>query len=262
MILQYKKTLSILFAVLVGIGIVFFAWKSTSVTYVDKLGTAADRGWKDSLSVVPQTSSSTTFGSSKKSNDPASAEATSTTALMAQKLLSSYAAFQTGMSTTTMSDEDVSLLAQNLLDTTPAAITTKVYSEKDLVVIETSTSAVTQYKKSMLEAINTLFSEDIFEELTVVNKAISAGDATLLNPLSKSISVYQKFINTLLSIKVPRSEISLHLYMIESYATILSGVIDLKSIINDPVVGMRGIAKYNSGLSMVSQTGSLFSQKK
>ena len=52
-----------------------------------------------------------------------------------------------------------------------------------------------------------------------------------------------------------------HVALIQSYATALSGVIDMQQIVNDPVRGLRGIAKYKSGLALMDKAMSMLQIK-
>ncbi|MCK9344712.1 MAG: hypothetical protein M0P64_01145 [Candidatus Pacebacteria bacterium] len=245
---QFKKIFSVLFAILVGLGIIFFAWKSTVALPAENTPESEGGEWRDSLSVVPQASSTKTLGAATRG-----AEATTTTGIIARELMTNYLVAQDG-TPSTMSDEDAELFAQKVLDKGTPSSSIKEYTQKDFVVVGASTSTVSLYQKEISQAMNTLMKENSFNELLVVSKAIETGDPSGLKSLDGAISSYQKLLRSLLSIKVPQTSIALHVYVTQSYATILSGVIDMQKIISDPVIGLQGIAKYNKGVDMLSQS--------
>lgn len=256
-----KKIITIILAALLGVGIVFFAWMSTNVSHTENDTTADSTAWQDSLNVVPEASSTKQIASNSTQEDFANEEATSTTSIIARKLLDDYATVQSNMSTTTMSDAEVDAFTQNLLKNAPSSSSDKQYTEKNLTIIDDSSSSIDTYKKEAAQALSTFFNENDFSELSTVNKALDSRSTADLAPLATAVTSYQKLIASLLSIKVPRSEVSLHLYILKTYTTILSGVLNTQKILEDPIVGLQGIAKYNSGMQMIAQTGVLFGPK-
>lgn len=250
-----------MFAVLIGAIIIFFAWKGGTTTYTDAPQPKSNSEWQASLKIIPQAYPSKTLGATKERGDTNKTE-TTTTAVIARELMVNYAIAQSSMSTTTMSDNDAELFVQSLLDNTAANEALKQYTVNDILLVDASTSTVELYRSEVTQAINTLSSENTFNELLIVAQAVDAKDGSKLKPLTSAVSSYKKIIKTLLSINTPRSATNIHLHIIQSYATILSGVEDMQKITADPAQGLRGIAKYSNGVGMLAQTATMFAWNK
>lgn len=250
---QFKKIFFVLFAILLGAGIIFFAWRGGQISYTDKPSDEINSNWADALKVIPQTYPQKTLGVSSWKNGDANTGATTTTSILARDLMINYAIAQKSMSTTTMSDSDAELFAQNLLENTTAKNPVKQYSIKDLHVVETSTTTVETYQKETLQAINSFSLGNTFNELVVVAQALDTKSASKLAPLSSSVTRYENLVDTLISIQVPRSATTLHIGIIQGYATVLSGIKDMQRILADPAQGLQGIAKYKSGVELLTQ---------
>jgi len=251
---QSKKILSVMFAVLVGVGIILFAWFGDDL--LSKKSGVVDDGSAATFRVVSQ--QGTNYQNTKGGIGDSS---TTITESLSQDLVTAYVNTKSDESSaSTMSDKDAAAFVEKVLkDKVGTAV--KQYTAKDLVVIETSPAVVTRYKEEVAQAVKTLLEKSSFDELILVTRAINANDEAKLLPLQTSVNNYQLFVDTLLLIKVPSSEVTFHLYALQSYATVLSGVIDMQSILSDPVLGSQGIAKYNAGVKMILQTEQLFGKK-
>lgn len=259
MVLKYKKFFLLGFATLFGIGIILFAWKGGSVmggeisSEPSATKSVKDENiWKDSLKVIPQNSFSRLFGANSGNKDIAQEgyASTTVTALLGQELLTSYALVQksTGKPLT---DTETQGIAGIIAD--KAMINdTKQYTEKDIIIVPSSETASAVYIQEIFQALNLLARKYTVKDLAVVKEAMDSGDASKLAPLSISVTNLKQLIKTLLSIKTPKEAVKLHLYLVQSYATILSGVIDMQQIIADPALGMRGITKYKNGMDALA----------
>ena len=258
MVLKYKKFFLLSLATLFGIGIILFAWKGSSLinanisAEVKTTNTLSNESiWKDSLKVIPQDSFSRLFGTSSGNKDVSSGEYASTaTDLLGRELLTSYALVQKSIGKP-MTDTETQGIAGALADKVMAN-DTKQYTEKDIAIVPSSETASAEYVKGISQALTLFSRKNTIKELLVVAEAMDANDASRLAPLATTVTNLKQLIASLLLIKTPPEAVTLHLYLIQSYATILSGVIDMQSIIADPALGMRGINKYKSGMDAIA----------
>lgn len=249
---RFKKIFSVLFAILIGTGIILFAWESGLVTSnkISSDPTISGGSWKDSLLVVPQASSTKTLGVALGINDEV---ATTTSSIIVRELLVNYALFAKDRATTTLGDTDIQTIIQSLMEKTPAGTGLKHYTKGDLRIVETSTSTVESYKKETVQAIETFSKTNKADELVIVSEALSSKDPSRLEPLALAVSNYQRLVSALLYAKIPASAVLLHLRIIQAYATILSGIEDMQQIIVDPARGISGLGKYHKGIDMLTQ---------
>lgn len=256
MIWQNKKIFSIIFAALAGIGIVFLAWDSSHKkdSLNNTVSSENERG--RFLQIVPQ--DTTTKANSGKSSRVA--PATTTTNFIAQKLIPEYLSTR-GLTESVMSEKDAEIFAENLLKESLGS-SLKQYAEKDFVVIETSAEATESYKIKMAKTLETLFLKNSFDELLAVAHTLDSHDEAKLAPLADAISRYQTFITSLLSVKVPREHLDSHIYLTQSFATILSGTEDMQKMMSDPIRGLQGIETYKKGLEMFVQFPNMYSGTK
>ncbi|MDO8604105.1 MAG: hypothetical protein Q7K40_01730 [bacterium] len=255
-----KKIFSVLFALLIGAGIIFFAWKGGGVTYLKDSSTTTNEEWKDTLSVIPEISPLKTLGFSggvaTGKND-----ATTTTSALARDLLVEYALTQTSAASTTLSDAEVGGIAQTLAERARANSTIKTYTEKDLHIVPASTSSLAIYQKEVSQALALFQKENTVNELRVVYEATQTKDASSLTVLATSVNAYQKLIKTLLALNIPKSVVPFHLLLLKSQATLVSGIQDMAQMLADPVRGMNGLATYQKGTQLVAQINKILSPK-
>lgn len=258
MVFKYKKIFLLGFATLFGIGIILFAWKGSSLVGTDvsfestaTKSSSRESIWEDSLKVIPQNSFSRLFGASSGNKDISQGEeATTTTDFLGRELLTSYALLQksTGKPLTDVETQGIAgIIADKVMSND-----TKQYTEKDIVIVPSNEKASTVYVQEISRALNLFAQKNTAKELVVVSEAIDSNDASKLAPLTTTVSNLNQLIKTLLAVKTPREAVTMHLYLIQSYATILSGIIDMQQIITDPALGMRGIAKYKNGMNAIT----------
>ncbi len=258
MVFKYKKFFYLSFATLFGIGVIFFAWKGgsfagTNISFESSAtnGIQTESVWRDSLKVIPQNSFSRLFGSNLGNRDISHGEESVTaTDLLGRELLTSYALAQKSIGKP-MTDTVTQGIAGTLADKVMTN-DTKQYTEKDIVIVPSSEATSALYIQDISRALNLFAQKNTVKELVVVASAMDSGDKSKLAPLSVTITNLNQLIKTLLAVKTPREAVTLHIYIIQSYATILSGIIDMQSIITDPALGMRGITKYKSGMDAIA----------
>lgn len=255
--LPSRKLLSLILAILLGAGIIFFAWRTVSFqgSTVAPGGTETDilsdnGSWRDALKVIPQDSLTRLLGANAGS--ASSTMATTTTALLGRELLMSYALAQKSIGDTPMTDADAKAISDILAGKVMKDTTIKTYTEKDLTLVTADTSALTTYQKALAAAFDKFSSKNTTNELKIVLEAVQQRDTTKLAPLAGMVKNLQTLLNTLLAMKVPRDVASLHIFFLDNYTLILSGVTDMQRIVDDPVLGIRGVAKYREGMNAIT----------
>lgn len=253
--LPSRKLLSITIAILLGAGIIFFALKTVSFnggTATFEAESADHNGsWRDALKVIPQDSLTRLRGSSVGSSS--STAATTTTDLLGRELLTSYALAQKSIGKTPMTTADATAISNILAGKVMSDVSLKEYSEKDLWIVPTNNSSLSTYQKELATIFDSFSRKNTVNELKVVYEAVEKRDAAILAPLASTEKKLQALIDTLLKMKVPQSTTVLHLFFLQNYTLILSGVADMRSIVEDPVLGMRGVAKYRQGMNTITR---------
>ena len=238
---QFKKILSVTLALIVGFGIIFFAWKSTAPAgnKVSFEPAISGDSWKGSLLAVPQTSSIKNL-----EQNVAGAEATTTTDIIARELLVSYALAQQNMSTTTLSDAEAQALAQMLVEKIklPQGV---VYSTKNLVMSsDNSDSSFAAYAKRVGDIMQAFSTAHKTNELAIVANAITTKDEAELRGLAIIITEYRGLQKSLLAVSTPSLVAPLHLRLVQSYSNIEAAIIGMQKIISDPVIGLAAFTQY------------------
>lgn len=256
---QSKKIFSVALALFLGMGIVFFAWR-TNVSKSDKISfepTASGDSWKDSLLIVPQASSTKTLGISnfRKSETSGEGTATTSTDVLARNLLIGYALTQKNMSTTTWSDSDALALAQSLVKDVEIPSGTQ-YTLKNLnTSADNSSVALTAYGKKVFALLKTSSSKSGGGEVSVFLTAVSANDSKRLAELASFVAEYATIKKSLLAVKTPSGVAPLHLRLVQNYANVESALIAMQKIFSDPVQGLAGFTEYQKEIAVLSAIG-------
>ncbi len=246
---QLKKFIPIFIAMIFGAGIIFFSINGWPL-FGDKVSSDTKEQndlWKGSLSIVPQDSATKLLNSKG-----AGAGATTTTDFLARELFSDFAYAQMDKGNTALSKSELKTLADILSEKISASDVIKQYTEKDFVVVTTSTSTLEIYKKEVAATLNAFAQKKNVDEMYLVNQALYNKDPSKLALLTANISDLQKLVKDLEVLKVPDKVLVFHIPLVQGYANILSGVIDMQQILDDPARGMRGIAKYLNGVELIN----------
>lgn len=242
---KFKKVSSIILALGVGVLIIVIASKADSLFQsktTPQNERVSDTSWKEGLSVIPNKSGTVILGDKK--GITAGSEATTTTDRIAREMLVSYALTQTENATTTLSDEDAQVIAEMLAEKALTDTEIPSYTEKNIAIIESTPQTIETYKKSVAATLDTFAKQNTVNELRVVAQALDTNNPNTLTPLTKVIPLYQELVRTLLATKTPKTFTPFHLTLLQNYGVMLSGVIDMQHILNDPLRGIRGVAKY------------------
>lgn len=250
---QYKKILSVLSAILVGVSIVFLAWRGGDATYTNNSEVNGNSKWSDSLKVIPQTYASKTLGVQKGSIDVSTTDATTTTDIIARRLLVEYVASQKGSATSTISDETAQAIANTL------AQEVKLPEKKEYQLSDLNISSDNSREANILyiNTVNGLTKEQLATpeketDLTILATAVNTWSPATLNKLKPKIVIYQELIKRLLAIKTPSRVARIHLHLVQSFETLRSATIGLQSIVSDPVVGITALTEYRNWIDEIT----------
>lgn len=250
MLQQFKKIITVIFAILFGVAVVYLALSKNSIfgtkVIMDNNVSAHDAKWRDSLTVIPQLGPSRLLGT-----EYAQSEATSTTDYIANEVVMNYARTQVNKGSVPLDDADVQNIVQAITEKTRAVDTVKQYGEQDFIVVPSSSSTIAMYQNESTTALSAFAQKNKVNELTFIAQALESNDASKLAPISENIANYQMLVNDLLATHVPRTALVFHTSLVQGYANMLAGISDMQEIIADPVRGMRGIAKYNNGAGLI-----------
>ena len=246
---QTKKLFSIALAVLIGLGIIFFAWKGVFTTgnKITFDPTISGDSWKDSLLVVSNAFSTTTKNISQKG-----ADATTTTDLVAREILLGYA---TIAGTTALGDVEAQAFAQELAEKLNAP-KAKQYTLADIVVSNDNTpSANDAYAKKLIDTIDTFTSSRTKNDLEIV---FSDPETNLKRnaEIDKLLLSYEKLVRELLIIKTPSSIATLHLRLTQGYANIGANLETMAEVYKDPLKALNALNQYRKEideLAMLSE---------
>lgn len=245
---QLKKIVTITLAMLFGVAIVFFARSGNKVFWsgTDADQSVADNKWRDTLTVVPSRTPVALLGA-----EYAQSGATTTTDFIASQFIANYARTQVSKGAVPLEDADIQNIVQTLSEKARAVDALKQYGEQDLTVVSTSTSTIATYKKEITEDLAVFAKKNKTGELAIIAQAVDSKNASVLSLLADNIANYQSLVERILAVPVPRTVLAFHLSLLQGYANMLAGIVDMQEIIADPVRGMRGLAKYNNGAKLI-----------
>lgn len=252
---NYKKILVLIFSVIVGGIVIFIAWQSVSgtpkksLTESEKTDQLAQGDWRDALKVIPGDSLYPSLLGARGSITGSTTLATTTTDRLGRELLASYAIAQKTIGNKPMSDTETKTLSGILANKAMVDTTVKQYTEKDLTIVPVGGGALITYQKELSKLLADFSAKNTLNEVKVVAEAVEKNDNTKLVTLTSTVNSLQKLVDSLLAMRTPEAVTAFHLSLVQNYALIHSGVKDMQQIINDPVVGMRGVAKYRQGMN-------------
>lgn len=248
---QFKKIFSVALALIVGVGIIFFALSGVGLSdnKVVFEPTIIGDTWKDSLLTVP---SSKTLDVAQ--NNPL-AQATTTADIIARELVTNYTLVQQNRATTTLSDTDAQSIAQMMVDKIeiPKVI---IYSAKDINTSnDNSSAAIANYIKSIDEIMKVFSSSRATNEVAIFTEALSTKDETKLQGLVSIITGYENLQKNLLAVTAPPTIAPLHLRLVQSYANIEAAVTSMQKVLTDPMLGLAAYTQYKKEINILRALG-------
>lgn len=246
-----KKILSTIAALGIGGGVIFLALYGENMS-VDMTGAErSGHSWQDSLTVVPTTG--TPLGHKS---------ASSTTEVVANELIAGYVAAQREKGAIPLSESELQNIVQSVSQKIESSDAPKRYSTKDLTVIVTNENSLATYKKEFSVLLEDFAKKNTTNELLPVAQALDDRDESKLAPLAENIANYRALTTGLLAMSVPASHSAFHIAILQGYADMLLGLMDMREIIADPARGIRGIAKYQEGAQILANIIATFNTKK
>jgi len=249
---KYKKTFFVFLSLVLG-GIVIFG-----AAKMGKVFPASDEPkseeWKSNLSVIPGDDSIARV--TKGQIDEKASMATTTTDLIARRLVLEYMLTQKKSATSTMSETDITNIA-HILASEVKLPEKREYKLSDLNISkDNSADAKLAYRNAFAAlAIEHAESEKKENELTILVTAMETKDATVLVKLKGKADFYQQFVNKILAMKTPSSAAPIHLHFLQTYETLRVATVGLQSMLVDPVIGNAALAEYKNGLNELPAVG-------
>lgn len=238
---QFKKTFSILFAILMGAGIILFAWKGESLQYIGD--TVKNNAWLDSLKIIPQANTLKTTDASK--SNLRGEEATTTVDIVGRALLTNYALLQSAnTSTTTLSDQDAITIAQTAVGNIRLP-EPKQFSLKDIPVSsDNSSAAVDSYMKKVGDLVQIFTLAQTRNDVEVAFALPGANGVNRTASIEENISHYEQLIQGLLTIRTPSLLALQQLHLIQKYANIEATIRPMAEVFTDPIKALAALAQY------------------
>lgn len=253
-----KKLLPIILSLTLGLMVVLGAAKMTGFFAANKSSDSspASDAWKTVLSVIPGINTPTRVGKGDAQINEQDLIATTTTDILARRLLTEYTLSQERTGTSTVSDIEAARIA-GLLAKEVKLPPKKDYALSDLnISSDNSASAKLSYKNSLTALLTVqLASEQKENVLSIMSTVMSTQDPAPLSKLIHQITSYQQMIESLLALKTPSLAAPIHLHLLQSYETLRSSTVGLQSILSDPAVGVTSVSEYKSGIDALSITG-------
>lgn len=249
---QSKKIFSIAIATLIGLGIIFFAWKGGSLTKAPLSFKKEDSSWKEALNVVPQASPTRTPGLSswqKEQDAIVSGPATTTTDVLARALISNFAMNVQRTGTTTLSDTDAAAQAQLLLQEMDVPQGPRYQLANLNITSANDRTTVLAYASATTKIINAFVAVQTVSDLKVVFGDPTEDVTKRLTQFSKNVAHYETLKQNLLVLKVPSSIAPLHLRLIQNYSDMQNGLKLMGDVYNDPMRGLAGLKQYQNAVT-------------
>lgn len=239
---QIKKIFSVLFAVLIGASIIFFAWKGSTATYEG--GVSGNNLWQNTLSVITQSTPLKTINTS--SSMLADYDATSTMDIVSRELLTNYILAQrSNMSTTTLSDSDAMIIAQTAVSKIQMPQAVQFTISELNISNENSAASLATYMKNVGRLTQEFTTSQTKNDIEVAFTIPSAADdQKRVEDVKQNISHYKKLIEGLLATKTPSILTQPHLHLVQKYANIQASIIPMADIFTDPIRGLAALTQY------------------
>ncbi len=251
---QSKKTLSIILAVLVSVVIIFSALsKKLGVGGYSFLSKQQGAQTSDTLQVVAGNSTDKlimaapiqnqiVLGDSSKADK--SANASTTTDLLARQLLANYAANIQTSGTTTLSNAQAEAQARVLAQGIDVPQGTR-YTTLDVSVSEdNSAAAITAYATETTKIIKAFLATKKTNDLVIMFEGSQNNDKTRTADIEHAASLYTKLIHDISAIKIPSLFAPLHVRLIQDYSDMQNGLRIMKYLYTDPVKALVGFRQY------------------
>jgi hypothetical protein len=144
-------------------------------------------------------------------------------------------------------------LIGNAVTAIEANTRSKIYTQKDIVVIPDSGQALHEYGNHVAEIIlkNSINNEN---EAVILKRALDTNDKDVLKDLIPIRNVYEKMIAESLLVPTPASLAMSHAELLSAYESIRTDIAAMERVFDDPLLTMSRIKRYEddaSGLFLV-----------
>ena len=119
-----------------------------------------------------------------------------------------------------------------------------IYTIDQLTTENDSLAAKNEYQKEIQDVVKKYINSDIGNELTFIVQGLNNKDPQALYAAKTVADAYQSFSKDLMKVKVPKSLAYAQLNAANDYFKTGQTIISLTTILNDPIVGMKGILTY------------------
>jgi hypothetical protein len=249
-----KKVLSILIVIIALVAAVIITFgrdkSSTAINFAsnlvagEKVSIPENPNWQNELGGI---SASTTVAQTGEAG-----EATSTTDIISQSLISNYLALkQSGTLDSTS--------AQNLVDQTANYINqannqvVQVTQKYLNIVADNGKQSITDYGENLGNILRNNKPKVVVDERQIITAAVSSKDQSKIDELDGVIAVYEKIVNDLIKMLVPKTFVKAHLDMINGTRGMIISLIEIKTIFSDPVKSLQAIQLYKDGATVSTQ---------
>jgi phosphohistidine swiveling domain-containing protein len=123
---------------------------------------------------------------------------------------------------------------------------TKLYTQQDLTVVNSSKDAEHTYANALMAALEKHQQASMQQTLVVVATATDQNDASGLSQLTAIETDYRALTKDIAAIPVPQTMVPIHLQILNDFAQITDSYPDMAEIISDPVLGLSGLQTYKT----------------
>lgn len=255
MILPSKKVLSILIIAVALVSAIIIAFgrdkSSGAINYASnlvvgqKVSIPENSNWQNELGkVVPATQTD--------QNTEATTSGQTLTDTVSTSLMSNYLAMQ--QSGTLDSTSAQKLIDQSASYVDQASGQVPQITQQDLNVIPNNgAQSISDYGENLGNILRNNKSKGGKNEITIINQAVQSNDPTKMAELNSVIAVYDKTLNELLEMPVPKVFVKVHLGMVNAANTMIYGLKKSETFFSDPMNGLISLQWYQSGITTLSQ---------
>lgn len=150
-----------------------------------------------------------------------------------------------------LDDESIQSVTGAIGETVKTTDIPDIYTLNMLTIQNDSLIANKAYYDELSKLVIKYEGSDIGSELTFVIQGLNNQDPQALYAAKTVATAYQSFGKELINIPVPRAISSTHLSVANNYEKTGQSIIELTSMLTDPIIGMRAILnykKYNDAL--------------
>jgi len=253
-ILPSKKVLSIFIitiALVASIIITFGKDKSsTAINFAsdlvagEKISIPENPNWQNELGGV--TTNTTLNQTEENTSSPET-----TTDTISKSLMSNYLALkQSGTLDATS--------AQKLVDQTMDYIgktsgSLNIETPKLNIIPDNGKQSVFDYGENLGMILKTNKPKGSENEITILQEGMTKKDPEKMKELQTAIEVYEKVVNEMIKMPVPKTFVKAHTDVVIGMEAIILGLKEMKTVLDDPIKGLQGLQTYKEGGTLFMQ---------